>query len=33
LDLAASATLKPELLVGEDGASAIMQARAAAAEQ
>jgi transcription termination factor Rho len=33
LDLAASATLKPELLVGEDGASAIMQARVAAAEQ
>jgi len=32
LDLLASATLKPELLVGDDGASAIIQARAAAAE-
>jgi len=30
LDLAASGTLKPELLVGEDGAQAIMNARAAA---
>ncbi|HLB20496.1 MAG TPA: Rho termination factor N-terminal domain-containing protein [Solirubrobacteraceae bacterium] len=30
LDLAASGTLKPELLVGEDGAKAIMQARASA---
>ncbi|HTA33261.1 MAG TPA: Rho termination factor N-terminal domain-containing protein [Solirubrobacteraceae bacterium] len=32
LDLAASATLKPELLVGEDGAEAISKARAAAVE-
>ena len=32
LDLAASGTLKPELLVGEDGAKAIAQARAAALE-
>ena len=32
LDLAASATLKPELLVGEDGAAAITRARAAAVE-
>jgi transcription termination factor Rho len=32
LDLAASGTLKPELLVGEDGASAIAQARAGALE-
>ena len=32
LDLAASGTLKPELLVGEDGAKAITQARAAAQE-
>ena len=32
LDLAASGTLKPELLVGEDGARAIAQARAAALE-
>ncbi len=32
LDLAASATLKPELLVGEDGAQAISRARAAAVE-
>jgi transcription termination factor Rho len=31
LDLAASGTLKPELLVGEDGAKAITQARASAA--
>ncbi len=30
LDLAGSGTLKPELLVGEDGARAITQARAAA---
>jgi transcription termination factor Rho len=30
LDLAASGTLKPELLVGEDGAQAITQARASA---
>jgi transcription termination factor Rho len=30
LDLAASGTLKPELLVGEDGAKAIIQARASA---
>jgi transcription termination factor Rho len=30
LDLAASGTLKPELLVGEDGAKAITQARASA---
>ena len=30
LDLAASGTLKPELLVGEDGAQAITQARAGA---
>jgi transcription termination factor Rho len=30
LDLAASGTLKPELLVGEDGAAAITKARAAA---
>ncbi len=32
LDLANSATLKPELLVGEDGAAAIAKARAAAVE-
>jgi transcription termination factor Rho len=32
LDLAASGTLKPELLVGEDGAAAITRARAAALE-
>jgi transcription termination factor Rho len=32
LDLAASGTLKPELLVGEDGAQAIANARAAAFE-
>jgi transcription termination factor Rho len=32
LDLAASGTLKPELLVGEDGAEAITKARAAALE-
>jgi transcription termination factor Rho len=32
LDLAASATLKPELLVGDDGAQAIAKARAAAVE-
>ncbi len=32
LDLAASGTLKPELLVGEDGAQAIQQARASAQE-
>ncbi len=32
LDLAASATLKPELLVGDDGAQAISKARAAAVE-
>ena len=32
LDLAASGTLKPELLVGEDGAKAIAQARAGALE-
>jgi transcription termination factor Rho len=32
LDLAASGTLKPELLVGEDGAKAIVQARASALE-
>ncbi len=31
LDLPNSGTLKPELLVGEDGAKAIAQARAAAA--
>ncbi len=31
LDLAASGTLKPELLVGDDGAKAITQARASAA--
>ncbi len=30
LDLAASGTLRPELLVGEDGAAAIAKARAAA---
>ena len=30
LDLAASGTLKPELLVGEDGAKAIAKARAEA---
>ena len=30
LDLAASGTLKPELLVGDDGAQAITQARASA---
>jgi transcription termination factor Rho len=33
LDLAASGTLKPELLVGEDGAEAITKARAAAVEE
>jgi transcription termination factor Rho len=32
LDLASSGTLKPELLVGEDGAAAITKARAAAVE-
>jgi transcription termination factor Rho len=32
LDLAASGTLKPELLVGEDGAQAITRARAVAVE-
>ena len=32
LDLAASGTLRPELLVGEDGARAITQARATALE-
>jgi transcription termination factor Rho len=32
LDLAASGTLKPELLVGDDGAAAITKARAAAVE-
>jgi transcription termination factor Rho len=32
LDLLASGTIKPELLVGEDGAEAIARARAAAAE-
>jgi len=32
LDLAASGTLRPELLVGEDGAEAITRARAAAVE-
>ncbi len=32
LDLASSGTLKPELLVGEDGAEAIAKARAAAVE-
>ncbi len=32
LDLASSGTLKPELLVGEDGAEAITKARAAAVE-
>jgi transcription termination factor Rho len=32
LDLAGSGTLRPELLVGEDGAEAIMKARAAAVE-
>jgi transcription termination factor Rho len=32
LDLIASGTLKPELLVGEDGAEAIAKARAAAVE-
>ena len=32
LDLAASGTLRPELLVGEDGAAAITKARAAALE-
>jgi transcription termination factor Rho len=32
LDLLASGTLRPELLVGEDGARAIAQARAAALE-
>jgi transcription termination factor Rho len=32
LDLLASGTLKPELLVGEDGAAAITRARAAALE-
>jgi transcription termination factor Rho len=32
LDLASSGTLKPELLVGDDGAKAIMQARASAQE-
>jgi transcription termination factor Rho len=30
LDLAASGTLRPELLVGEDGATAILKARAEA---
>jgi transcription termination factor Rho len=33
LDLAASGTLRPELLVGADGAEAITKARAAAAEE
>jgi transcription termination factor Rho len=32
LDLVGSGTLKPELLVGEDGAQAITKARAAALE-
>jgi transcription termination factor Rho len=32
LDLMASGTLRPELLVGEDGAAAITRARAAAVE-
>jgi transcription termination factor Rho len=32
LDLAASGTLKPELLVGEEGAEAITRARAVAVE-
>ena len=32
LDLVASGTLRPELLVGEDGAAAITRARAAAIE-
>jgi transcription termination factor Rho len=32
LDLLASSTLRPELLVGEDGARAITQARATAME-
>jgi len=32
LDLAASGTLRAELLVGEDGAEAIRKARAAALE-
>jgi transcription termination factor Rho len=32
IDLAASGTLKPELLVGDDGARAITQARASALE-
>jgi transcription termination factor Rho len=32
LDLIASGTLKPELLVGDDGAAAITRARAAALE-
>ena len=32
LDLVASGTLKPELLVGDDGAEAITKARAAAVE-
>ena len=32
LDLAGSGTLRPELLVGEDGAAAITKARAAAVE-
>ena len=32
LDLSSSGTLKPELLVGEDGAKAIAKARAAALE-
>jgi transcription termination factor Rho len=32
LDLAASGTLKPELLVGDDGAKAIAKARASALE-
>ena len=32
LDLLGSGTLKPELLVGEDGARAIAQARATALE-
>ena len=33
LDLSGSGTLKPELLVGEDGAKAIAKARAAAARR
>jgi transcription termination factor Rho len=32
VDLIASGTLRPDLLVGEDGAAAIMRARAAALE-